>query len=353
VKARTTITIAAALAGALALALAACSPAAPRTSAPATLAETGLYADASLTTVAADVLPFSPQYPLWTDGASKRRWIRLPEGESIDAADVDAWRFPVGTQLWKEFAFESRVETRYMELLEDGQWLYATYLWSADGSAAVLAPNHGVRGACETPHGTRHDVPSVMDCRACHAASVTPVLGFSALQLSSARDPLAPHATEPEPGSVDLAELVERGLVRGLGAQHVANAPQIAATSPTERAALGYLHGNCGGCHNSRGSLRELGLDLAYSLEHGSLALPTTLDVPAQFRFEAGVTALRIDRADPGASALLRRVGTRNPLQQMPALGTNAIDEEALALLSHWIHDELAVSRSDREPGAP
>src|SRR5688500_20028913 len=51
---------------------------APFATAPATLAATGLYADPATRTVAAAALPFSPQYPLWTDGAAKRRWIALP-----------------------------------------------------------------------------------------------------------------------------------------------------------------------------------------------------------------------------------------------------------------------------------
>ncbi len=36
--------------------------------------------------------------------------------------------------------------------------------------------------------------PREADCRACHEGAAVPVLGFSALQLSSDRDPLAPHA---------------------------------------------------------------------------------------------------------------------------------------------------------------
>ncbi len=52
---------------------------------PARLADTGLYADPASKTLAPGIFPFSPQYPLWSDGAVKRRWIRLPEGAAIDA----------------------------------------------------------------------------------------------------------------------------------------------------------------------------------------------------------------------------------------------------------------------------
>ena len=83
-----------------------------------------------------DLLPFSPQYPLWSDGTSKRRWISLPQGSRIDGSDKDAWLFPVGTRFFKEFALEgSPVETRVIERVADG-WEFGVYVWRADGSDA-------------------------------------------------------------------------------------------------------------------------------------------------------------------------------------------------------------------------
>jgi hypothetical protein len=62
---------------------------------PARLRETGLVEGDP------QVVAFAPQYPLWSDGAGKRRWLSLPPGQAIDASDPDAWQFPVGTRLWK------------------------------------------------------------------------------------------------------------------------------------------------------------------------------------------------------------------------------------------------------------
>src|SRR5215831_8503230 len=47
---------------------------------PQHLTETGLYAPDHSDTVASSVRPFRPQYPLWSDGLTKRRWISLPPG---------------------------------------------------------------------------------------------------------------------------------------------------------------------------------------------------------------------------------------------------------------------------------
>ena len=45
---------------------------------PASLRDTGLYSDWDSKTIAAGNLPYTPQYPLWTDGAAKQRWIPPP-----------------------------------------------------------------------------------------------------------------------------------------------------------------------------------------------------------------------------------------------------------------------------------
>ena len=82
--------------------------------------------------------PFSPQYPLWSDGAAKRRWIRLPEGAAIDAGDVSRWEFPIGTKFWKEFSFDGRkVETRFLWRVSQEQWVFASYAWNEAQTEAV------------------------------------------------------------------------------------------------------------------------------------------------------------------------------------------------------------------------
>ena len=135
--------------------------------------------------VRGDNIAFAPQYPLWSDGTSKRRWIYLPPGAAIDASRVDAWEFPVGTRLWKEFGYDRRVETRYIERLADGSWRFAAYVWNKEGTDAVLAAEDGAVLPVSAAPGGRYVVPSRNDCLACHEGPSVPVLGFSALQLST------------------------------------------------------------------------------------------------------------------------------------------------------------------------
>jgi hypothetical protein len=314
---------------------------------PQHLADTGLYV-ADGTQVRRDVLPFSPQYPLWSDGAAKRRWIWLPPGTSIDASQPDAWQFPIGTRLWKEFAHGRALETRYLERGADGNWQFGSYVWNAGGTDAVLAPAAGLRDlpAPDAPGG-RYSIPSENDCRACHEGAPVPVLGFGALQLSPDRDPLAPHA-ERQPGAVDLAQLAARGLVRHLPPRLLSQPPRIAASSPAERAALGYLHGNCGNCHNDEGPLAVLGMSLAQRVAARTTVLDTLLDVPSQF-IPAGVPAdaARIAPGHAASSVVATRMSSRDPIERMPPLGTSAVDREAVALVARWIESLPTHSSSN------
>jgi mono/diheme cytochrome c family protein len=310
---------------------------------PERLRETGLFAPGSDSEIDPRNLAFVPQYPLWTDGATKRRWVRLPEGTTIDARDPDVWQFPRGTRFWKEFSFGRRVETRYMERLADGSWRFATYVWSEDGSDArrITAAQSELVAIDD---GRQHEVPGESDCRACHEARRSPVLGFGALQLSTDRDPNAPHAEQPVAGSVDLAGLAARGLIEGLPERLLREPPRIPSANANERAALGYLYGNCSGCHNSEGPIASLGLDFYQRVgsPEAPRALRSAVAQPSRFSIPGASETLRIAPGRPEASAVLYRMSSRFPATQMPPLGTRSVDDQALALVRKWITEDLA-----------
>jgi hypothetical protein len=306
---------------------------------PVHLRDTGLYVTSTL--IDAHNLEFSPQYPLWSDGARKRRWIYLPPGTAIDASRPDAWDFPRGTRLWKEFSLDGPVETRFIERLADGTWRYASYVWNKERTDATLAPVDGI-ASLTMPDSPRdgYGIPSQSDCRACHEGATVPVLGFSALQLSADRDPLAPHADARI--GVDSRQLIARGLIRDFPTALLDAPPRIEASSPIERASLGYLHGNCGHCHNDNGTPVPVELTLAQRVGIGSAGaervLRSMIDAGARFRPHDGSTASRlITPGHPETSLLIARMRSRNPQTQMPPLGTRVIDAEALVLLERWI----------------
>ncbi|HVE88281.1 MAG TPA: hypothetical protein VNA44_01165 [Burkholderiaceae bacterium] len=311
---------------------------------PQRLSDTGLYVADSIR-VRTDNIAFAPQYPLWSDGTSKRRWIYLPPGAAIDASRVDEWEFPIGTRLWKEFSYDRRVETRYIERVADGSWRFAAYVWNKEGTNAVLAPEDGAALPVSAAPGGRYVVPSRNDCLACHEGPSVPVLGFSALQASPDRDPLAPHAEPARNDHANLANLVTSGRLRNLPPRFIKQPPRIVATSPTARAALGYLHGNCGHCHNDAGALTGLELVLAQEAENAERSSQRTMQLllghSSRFRPQGADNAQRVAR-DGGTHMLTLRMKTNNPLARMPPLGVQQVDAEGVALIERWIAQHLS-----------
>lgn len=312
----------------------------------AALAAGAALADAALEPLPANAATFTPQYPLWSDGATKRRWISLPDGAAIDGSRPAAWEFPVGTKLRKEFSVGGRrVETRTIERAADGSWQFRAYVWNDAQDAATLAPAAGT--IVTLADGMRYRIPSQDDCRACHEGGAAPVLGFSALQLSPDRDPLAPHAEPPRAGDLDLRALAASGKLAGFPRQLIESPPRIVAPTPAGRAALGYLHANCGHCHAdpklTNGAV-PVELQLAIdptdpeSAEH---VLRTLLTSESRFRPAGAADARLIVPGNAQAGTLPARMRSRDPRIQMPPLGTAKPDLTAIALIARWIHEDL------------
>ena len=309
---------------------------------PGLLSETGLYAGRSVATIDPRNRPYTPQYPLWTDGAIKSRWIYLPPGTTIDARDDTAWGFPIGTKLWKEFAFAGKkVETRLLWKTGADAWVYAAYVWNEEQTEAVLAPEEGVARAALLTEGKYHSVPGVSDCKSCHEGGTSHVLGFTALQLSDDRDPGAPHAEPLQEGMVTDRTLVAEGRLVPARRDLVEHPPVVRGASPVERSALGYLSANCGHCHNSVGALSSLGLVLSQDprSDRPDPALVSTRNQPGHWIVpgtKPGESHI-VTPGSPETSSLVYRMRSRRPSSQMPPLGTVIPDADALALMEEWI----------------
>ena len=288
--------------------------------------------------------PFVPQYPLWSDGLQKSRWVYLPPGTTIDTSDPDDWDFPVGTRFWKEFRLGDRmVETRMIWKAGPGAWRFATYVWNEAGTDAVLAPEEGVPGAVELAPGRRHSIPSRTDCTACHGTKSVRPLGFNALQLSTDRDPNAIHGEPLGPGRLTLKELVNEGfLTQG---SWLSAPPRIQTSNPKTRAVLGYLAANCGTCHNGRGEISALGPVIRYAdlLQDGDKVAKSLVGQLTRWQLPGqpdGTTEL-VHPGSPEQSALLARMRSRSPSSQMPPLGTVLRDQKAVDAIARWIAVDL------------
>lgn len=306
---------------------------------PAELRCTGLYADWETRTLRCDVREYAPAYELWSDAASKHRYVYLPPGSSIDVTDPESFEYPVGTQFWKEFWLpgdEPGVigETRLMRKTASG-WLYTSYVWSEDGSLAAQT-NAGVLDL----HGTGHTVPSREQCRACHEGRGDFILGWDFLMLGSgasgvtletlvAEGRLSAAEDAPYPTPLDWLELEIPG-------------------DSLERAGLGYLHANCGvSCHN-RGDKSGASITGFYlRLDAATLESVQTTDAvvtgvnvapgpEAELPPGAPGSYYEFRPLDPTRSLAVARMSVRTEAA-MPLLGTNVVDPDGIAAVSAWV----------------
>lgn len=281
---------------------------------PTLLSETGLYRDLAARALADGVVSYRVHYELWADEAEKLRYLWLPPGTTIDASDLDRWRFPVGTRAWKEFQVGGvPIETRLLEKTEGG-WRMAAYVWDDEGRDARAVP-----GGVEDARGTSHDAPSSEDCRKCHRGAADVLIGVSAIQL----------------GADGIAALSASGHLPALPAGTYAP-----PGPPATRDALGYLHGNCGHCHNDLhplARLETLRLHLTVSATRAEDAPVYRTALGARTRHEIDGTSVAIDPGFPARSQLVARMRTRSPDDQMPPMGTERADQAALRIIEAWI----------------
>jgi hypothetical protein len=319
------------------------APATDARQAPSRLSETGLYAPDEPGRIDPRNRAFSPQYPLWSDGAHKSRWVFLPDGAAIDARSPD-WNLPVGTRFWKEFRFGDRkVETRMLWKTGAADWIAVSYVWNADQTDAVLAPPEGVPNVASIAPGRAHTIPSRADCLACHGAKRTTALGFNLLQLSTDRDPQAIHGEPLEPGMVTLETLIREERLSHLDRMFVSHPPRIATRDPQTRAMLGYFSANCGTCHNGTEEIAAPVPSLKFSdlLTDADAVAAKLLDHRTAWQVPGVLDgqSVLIDPRHPDQSAMLVRMRSRRPSSQMPPLGTVVRDQEAVTALERWVNE--------------
>lgn len=297
------------------------------------LAETGLYASLASGELAPDVRAFAPSFVLWSDGASKQRWLTLPPGTQIDSSDMNRWSFPVGTRVWKTFALDGvTLETRLIErygLDRDDYWM-GSFVWNAEQSDATF-----VAEGQEGVGGTTHDAPAQERCADCHNGEPGRLLGFSALQLAAASEQLP---TDSEADVWNLQRLAEEERLSVPPPPEVHYAPPGDADTA---AALGYLHANCGHCHNPRGTSwpdtqMVLRLDVPSPSPEETRLYQSVVGQELQY-YRAEPGTLRVSPGAPESSALIARMSTRGLKEQMPPLASEAVDAEGLELVRRWI----------------
>lgn len=327
------------------------SPAPPRVAQEALLAETPARTlDAyrlfdAAGRPAAELVPFAPATPLFSDYAEKERWLYLPPGTRIDYAPEGPLAFPVGAVLVKTFSYPAdlrrpdedvrRLETRLL-IRKPAGWVALAYVWNEAQTEAVLK-RAGARiptgfvGASGTPRQVDYHVPNANQCKECHSRDgVLEPIGPSARNLNVAY----PYADGREN---QLARLTRLGLLSRAPAP--ASAPRTPVwddgAEPLERRARAYLDANCGHCHSPTGVADNSGLNL--NLEETRASALGVGKAPVAAGRGSGGLAVAIAPGRPEASILVHRMASAEPGVMMPELGRSLVHEEGLALVRAWI----------------
>lgn len=303
---------------------------------------TGLYKGRDSTQHADDVLPYAPGLKFWSDGAQKERFLFLPKGAQIETAELDAWRFPVGTKAWKEFRIDGvLIETRLFWKRASDKWESGTYIWDRTTGTAML--NTDLKPVLLADG---YEIPTARDCGKCHEGGSDQLLGVEAVALGL---PTAEGAT--------LSKLAAAGALTHPPARTSVTLPED--DTGKAAAALGYLHINCGvPCHSTRGLGDETQLVMRLRAEEvfgaaSDAGLPTSPGPVAvtqtdSYRATVGQvpTTASVAQHFPGAQrivpgahdqSLVYRLAHLRGNYQMPPLVSHKLDDAGTQALADWI----------------
>lgn len=311
---------------------------------PVNLKETDLTSFDSAELAKRGVVAWTPNYPVFNDGARAIRHVRVPLGEAI-TFDKDKQQFAIPdlTRFYKTYlkpVVQSdgslhwrKMETQLIVVWQDATGytgyaavvsLFGSYLWNEDETEARLVTDPLRDGKAWRDHLLtytsdevaeaevlklvekqgladpgyrlnessavhRYAVPGARRCTECHQGSPSKnfVLGFQPLQLKR-------HATGSngvvEPTGEDELTQVQRfidyGLLKGLASEDdIVNLEDSQGSRKPrnnyELVAQGYVMSACAHCHNDRGSATEYNSKLTGALD----LQPGTGDTGGIFQF--------------------------------------------------------------------
>jgi len=324
---------------------------------PKELSEWRLFAfRAGILTPNKGVIPYDLNTPLFSDYASKYRFVWMPSGTSARYRDDGPFDFPVGTILAKTFAFpvdgsrtEKLIETRLLVRSKSG-WTPLLYIWDDQQRDATLqlVPD-SVPVKWTDSSGRRHEfnytIPNLNECHECHDnQKVFLPIGPKARNLN--KDYAYTGGAENQ-----LDHWARLGYLQSLPAPEAR--PRVAkwddpATGALADRAAAYLDNNCAHCHQPGGQAGYTGVD--FRLTQTGIARQGLCKSPNS----AGeVGSLRYDLVPgrPDESILIYRLESTAPKTSMPALSRDVVHVEGVKLLREWIAS--LPGRCGNEPRPP
>jgi uncharacterized repeat protein (TIGR03806 family) len=296
---------------------------------PARLSETGCFDQVDPTRPLPALIPYDVNAPLWSDGATKERWLALPDDTTMQVQADGDLQLPPGAVTIKTFSIGGRkIETRFFVRLMTGEWSGYTYEWNEAGSDATVLDEGSRRRPIA---GGEWHYPTRAECNKCHTAGAGFSLGLEIAQLNLETD---------EPDGARTNQLT-RWQRMGLFASMLPDEPARLPTLPPEtdnRATLeararAYLHANCSNCHRPE-------VDGSGTTD---FRFPTTLAStgacdaePLRDNLGAGAEARIIAPGNPDKSMVVLRMRELGR-GRMPEFASLVVDQRGVSLISDWI----------------
>ncbi|MEI9863849.1 MAG: hypothetical protein WDN00_04725 [Limisphaerales bacterium] len=309
---------------------------------PRLLSQTGAFKETTNLGPSTVLIPYDLIVPFWSDGATKSRWVSVPDGQKIKFTPTGEWTFPHGTVFVKTFSLATnelnlnslrRLETRLLVCDAAGGVYGVTYKWRADDSDAdLLETNLTETIPIQTASGVRTQqwyYPSRADCLTCHTPLAGYVLGVKTRQLN--RDFTYPSGiTDNELRTWDHIGLFNTNLTEA----EIENFPKLArlddTTQSLETRARSYLDVNCANCHRPGGTVAYFDARFDTPLVEQGL-------VGGRILIDQRIDGARVIAPnDIWRSILYMRANTAEAFK-MPPLTRNTIDEPGMKLLRQWI----------------
>ncbi|NQD36576.1 hypothetical protein HPT27_06035 [Permianibacter sp. IMCC34836] len=293
---------------------------------PTRLSATGCVAADAPQQPAAGLLPYTVNSPLWSDGASKQRYMALPNTSTMAVDSVGDLSLPVGTILMKNFSLDNRlVETRLLMHHQDG-WSGYSYEWRDDQSDADLLAT----GKDKVVGTITWHFPSREECSQCHTAASGNALSPETRQLNRDYHYTASNVTDNQLRTLEHIGVFSTPLSVSQRSEKFADLSD-SSTTLAERA-RSYLHSNCSHCHRPGGNT-PVQLDFRYETP---LAQTQVCDQPPALGSLGLADARLLAVGAPERSVLLARMRALDA-NRMPPLGSHVVDQQAITVLTDWI----------------
>ncbi|HEY3854383.1 MAG TPA: chitobiase/beta-hexosaminidase C-terminal domain-containing protein [Verrucomicrobiae bacterium] len=319
---------------------------------PALLSQTGVFSNTSAMLPVNGLIPYTPNTPLWSDGAQKIRYMSVPHNggpitldQQIGFFPSGGWTFPSGTIFVKTFELLTnladpnstrRLETRLLVRDTNGLVYGVTYKWLPDNSDAVLLTGSLTEAITITNAGASYVqnwyYPSPSDCLVCHTKVGNLVLGVNTRQLNGSNAYASTGVTDNQLRTLNRLGLFYPAFDESAIAGFEQMYSVINTNAPLVQRARSYLDANCAQCHQPGGT----GITFNASYET-PLAQQNITNAIAAFSLGYD-NAKIIAPSDIWRSVLYDRMNTLDSAIKMPPLARNTIDTNAVQLMADWIN---------------